>query len=176
MKTILSLLLSCVVLGFFFFRPSDSAAEALPTPVDYHLPYPGMTPDHPLYTVKKIRDWLLLNFNRDPVRKVEIHLLLADKKLVMAELLINKRNTRLAVDTYYDSQVELVKAVTVMSEVNSVKEPPTGLADKLELASRKHEEMIKKQVAVVTDIKSLNQLKQALSLNEKAYSQIQLIK
>ena len=41
-------------------------AQATPTPVDYNLPYPGILPDHPLYPLQKIRDWLLVTFTRDP--------------------------------------------------------------------------------------------------------------
>jgi hypothetical protein len=53
----------------------------------YKLPYPGILPNHPLYRIKEFRDNLLERLTRDPIKKVELHLLFADKKIAAAQFL-----------------------------------------------------------------------------------------
>ena len=151
-------------------------AEAFPTPVDYSLPYPGLIPDHPLYPLKRLRDWLLIVFTRDPVKKIELHILLADKKLVMGELLYDKRKTKLSVETFYEGEIEQSNAVAVLSVYKTSDNPPVGLTDKLELSVKKHKEVMLGISAGVTDIELQKKLQQALSMNNRAYSQIQSLK
>ena len=167
----------CLIAVFLSFTLSKvQAAIISPTPIDYHLPYPGLIPDHPLYRIKKIRDWLLVNLTRNELRKIELHLIFADKKLVMGDVLFKKRNTKLSIETFFEAETELSSAVSQLSLYSESQIPPTGLADKLELSVQKHEEVINSVLSEVTDLQQLDKLKQSLSINHKAYSQIQLIK
>ena len=52
--------------------------------IEYNLPYPGILPDHPLFFLKNIRDKVLELTTRDSLKKAELYLLLADKRVGMA--------------------------------------------------------------------------------------------
>jgi hypothetical protein len=67
--------------------------------IDYDLPFPGMLPDNPLYPLKTLRDRILEVLIRDPDRKVEFYLLMADKRLNMGIFLADKDNHELAEET-----------------------------------------------------------------------------
>src|SRR5690242_14285884 len=54
-----------------------------PTPVtnDYTMPYPGLLPDSPLYSLKVFRDRVISFFISDPLKRSSFDLLQADKRL-----------------------------------------------------------------------------------------------
>lgn len=54
---------------------------------EYELPYPGILPNHPLYLLKAGRDRVLEVFTRNPMRKAELYLLFADKRINMARFI-----------------------------------------------------------------------------------------
>lgn len=174
-KFITIFLLSLIL--FFVFPGQVPATEsATPTPIDYRLPYPGILPDHPLYPLKRFRDWLLLSLNRSQLKKTELRLLFADKKISMAQFLLNKRKTDLAVSTVFESQNDILKAaenIPLLSKDNLL---PAGFSDKIELAAKKHEEIIGKILVNISDIKQKESLQKALQLNHQAISQIESIK
>jgi len=67
--------------------------------VSYVLPYPGMLPDNPLYFLKEIRDKVVGWLITDPVRKVEYLLLMSDKRVNSAVMLINKGEEEVGAET-----------------------------------------------------------------------------
>ncbi len=80
---------------------SSSAQENLETTpkVDYFLAYPGMLPDHPLYFLKMARDRVWLWLTPDPLKKAELLLLFADKRLGAGKALIEGNKIKLGVTT-----------------------------------------------------------------------------
>lgn len=117
-------------------QPSPS-----PTPVKYNLPYPGMLPDSPFYKLKVLRDKIMLVLIQDPMKKVEYHLLLADKRIQMAKILVNKGKTELAKETALKGENEYTLLVFLFKDVQ--KKPNKALFDKLELAALKHQEVLR---------------------------------
>src|SRR5260221_7243175 len=86
------LLLFLPLLFFVVFPPKVAFAQELmvsptatssptPTVVQYDLPYPGILPDNPLYTLKVIRDEVVSFFISDPLKKASFDILQADKRI-----------------------------------------------------------------------------------------------
>lgn len=147
-----------------------------PTPVDYQLPFPGILPDHPLYTLKKIRDWLLFAFNRNPVKKIELNLLFADKKIGMAQNLVEKKQFVLSIDIILESQTDLLKSAQELPSLFKNNLLPVGLPDKLELSAKKHREIINEIIFQIPNEYEKEKVKQALKLNDQAINLISSIK
>src|SRR3989338_11261266 len=112
-----------------------------PPPVKYALAYPGMLPDSPFYKLKVLRDKIMLGLIQDPMKKVEYHLLLADKRIQMANILVNKGKTELAKETALKGENEYTLLVFLLKDVQ--KKPNKVLFDKLELAALKHQEVLR---------------------------------
>lgn len=66
---------------------------------EYVLPWPGILPDHRLYKIKVLRNKIIYKMILTPVKRVEFDLLMADKTLYAAKLLMDKGNTQLAKET-----------------------------------------------------------------------------
>lgn len=161
------------------FAISEPFVFSIPTPtptVEYALPYPGLLPDHPLYFLKALRDKMLLFFTRDPVRKINITLLLSDKRLVMGQLLLEKGNTDLSISTFNKAEKYLLDSSRLLVAMKKNNNLPPGLADKVELAAKKHEEIITNVMRSITDETKKQELNQALGINHQATQQIQLTK
>jgi hypothetical protein len=110
--------------------------------VDYFLAYPGILPDHFLYPVKMVRDrvWLWLTFN--PLKKAQLMLLLADKRLGAGEALINGNKTELGISTLTKGEKYLQQAVAQEKIAKGGGENTQVFHDKLSLAVQKHEEVL----------------------------------
>lgn len=123
-----------------------SAQEQPPTPtkiqstVAYDLAYPGMLPNSPFYKIKVLRDKVVLTLKRDPIKKVEYHLILADKRIHMAKILAEKNEIELAKETVLKGENEYTLLVNILK--NERKKPPKELYEKLEKASLKHQEIL----------------------------------
>jgi len=152
-KLILSLPLS-----FFFlvFLTQVAFAQTTPTPtlpptggattaaakVEYTLPYPGILPDHVLYPLKMLRDKILDFFIREPVRKSEFSILMADKRLGAGKILVDTGKIELGLTTLSKGEKYLEKAVDQATLVRQQGKPMGDLLDKLERASQKHLEVL----------------------------------
>lgn len=131
---------------FYLFAEVSFAQEVSPTPtptpilVKYDLPHPGMLPDHPLYKLKVLRDKVTLFLMRNPNRKAEYHLLLADKRIQMAKLLVDKGEVELAKETALKGENEITLLVFLLKDER--KKPTKELFDRIEKASMKHQEVL----------------------------------
>ena len=102
------------------------AQQVTPTPiaVDYTLPYPGLLPDNPLYSLKVLRDRLISFFISDPLKRSSFDLLQADKRLEAAYYLQKKGKqyddlvgtTVSKAENYFDDSVQQVKVAKSMGE------------------------------------------------------------
>src|SRR3989344_5431146 len=57
--------------------------------VEYNLPYPGLLPDSPFYSLKSLRDKIVSFLISSPLKKAEFNLLQADKRLNAGLYLFN---------------------------------------------------------------------------------------
>lgn len=179
-KILLSILI--IVFSFAFSPNGGVLGEALtplptitPTPpptVEYTLPYPGILPDNPLYPLKVIRDRILLFFTRDPVKKVQLNLLLSDKRLVMGQLLWEKEKFDLGIDTITKGEKYLLLSAVGIVELGKKGNLPPGLADKIGLAAKKHIEIITRIISLTSDETYKKRLNDALGITHQAIQQI----
>jgi len=151
-----------------------AATESGQTPVDYYLPYPGILPDHFLYPIKMIRDRILVFFTTDPLKKAELFLLFADKRIGAAKSLVEGGKQELGVTTLTKAEKYLEKAVNQENVAREKGKDTITFLEKMAKASLKHEELlleIKEKVGesaqtVVDD---------ALSYPRRAYEQVMAI-
>jgi len=122
--------------------PSDASLSAVRTPIEYELPYPGLLPDHPLYPLKKVRDRILLLFTRTPDRKSQLLHLLSDKKMAMVQVLWDNNKKELAVATAAEAEMNLLSAAVEVQGLKQRNILSVGVAENMDLAARKHEEML----------------------------------
>jgi len=117
-------------------------ATQAPESVDYSLAYPGILPDHFLYPVKMIRDriWLWLTFN--PLKKAELMLLLADKRLGAAKALMEGNQPELGISTLTKGEKYFLQAVAQERIAKDRGENTQAFLEKLNRAGQKHEEVL----------------------------------
>ncbi|HLB61067.1 MAG TPA: DUF5667 domain-containing protein [Patescibacteria group bacterium] len=114
-----------------------------PDEIEYLLPYPGILPDHPLYPLKLMRDRLLDFLIRDPLKRLEFNLLMADKRLNMGIFLTEKAKYELAEETVSKGEKYFVKAIDNLYQVKEQnREVRNELVEKFKTANAKHEEVI----------------------------------
>lgn len=148
-----------------------------PTPnVEYALPFPGILPDHPMYFIKTFRDKILLFFTRDPIKKINITLLISDKNLVMGQILWEKGNIDLSLSTFVQAEKHLLNTALEIANLKKQDKLPPGLADKVELAAKKHEELISKLSESQSGDLQKQMFDQATGINHQATQQIILSK
>lgn len=112
--------------------------------VDYALPYPGILPDHLLYPLKVLRDRILEFLIRDPLRKIDFYLLMADKRLNMGIFLRDKDKPALAETTVSKGEKYFLKGVDQLEKVSQAgnTELPENIVAKYKTASLKHQEVL----------------------------------
>lgn len=133
-----------------------------PTPVNYALPYPGLLPDSPFWVFKAIRDRILLFLAWDQKSKVEMELLLADKRLAAAEALINGGKEGVGVSTAIKGEKYLEDSVRTFRGL-SLSE--SGAGDKLQRALAKHKEVLKVLQERSPELNNL--LKEAVGIDQR---------
>jgi len=122
--------------------PATVATPSPETEVQYYLPYPGILPDHPLYFLKMIRDKIWLSLTADALKKAEVLLLFADKRLGAAKVLIEGNKFSLGLTTLEKAEKYLERVAGELEEAKKKGKEIGPLAEKLETASLKHEEII----------------------------------
>ncbi len=140
-KLILLVSLFFLFVGGAFAQEISPSPPPAPTPVKYDLAFPGMLPDSPLYKLKVLRDRIVLFLIRDPMKKAEYHLLLADKRIHMAAMLVDKGKVELAKETALKGENEYTLLVFLFKD--EVRKPDKKLFDKLEKAGLKHQEVLR---------------------------------
>lgn len=121
--------------------PSPTISPA-PTEVDYYLVYPGILPDHFLYPLKMVRDRILLFLTVNPIKKTEVLLLFADKRLGAGKALIEGGKTELGISTLSKAEKYLERAVVQAQQAQKEGKDDKKLFEKLTIASLKHLEVL----------------------------------
>lgn len=106
----------------------------------YAFPWPGVLPDRPiLYKIKVFRNKLILKMLSRPVSRIEFELLMADKTLYAAKLLLEKGKTALAKETALKGENYMSMLVSEYSKVANV---PLRLEEKIDQAYPAHQDLI----------------------------------
>ncbi len=145
-KTVQNKVIPTVNPGFIMGAATDE-----PKKVEYTLPYPGIGPDHPLFTVKKLRDWLILKLIVDPLRKTEFYLLQSDKRLGMAKSLVEKGKLGPA-QLMFSQEVSYMEKAVREAEFakSSGKQVPGHILDRLERSMATHIQVLQQLIRAVT--------------------------
>lgn len=150
MQNLLLVLLVLIIGWGIFARPALAqeslefeVAETAGEKVEYSFPYPGILPDHPLYRLKMIRDRIWGFLIRDPLKKAEWCLLMADKRIWAAQMLIEKGKFDLAVSTATKAEKYLERAVSRTYQAETMGKGDKVFFEKIAKACLKHEEVLK---------------------------------
>lgn len=147
------------------------ATQTAQKSVDYLLAYPGpISPDHPLYFLKMVRDRVWLWLTTDSLKRTELLLLFADKRLGAAKALIEGNKVELGVSTVTKAEKYLQRAVS-QEAISRGKEDTRVLLEKLSLAAAKHEEVLLGLQEKVSD-EAKGVLETALALTHQCQAQI----
>ncbi|OGG25734.1 hypothetical protein A2960_05285 [Candidatus Gottesmanbacteria bacterium RIFCSPLOWO2_01_FULL_39_12b] len=177
MKRIILTLLLLFVFSSSQVSAEGKGEEALlsitPIPiVEWTLPYAGILPDHPLYPIKQMRDKILLFVTRDPYKKVNIELILADKHLVMGSLLWERGSIDLAEKTLAQGEKYLLMGISILEAMEKDKDLPPGLIDKLKLAAKKHQEVLTRLMLAEKEVNNRQKLNEVLATTNQAIQKI----
>jgi len=107
--------------------------------INYPLAFPGpIAPDHPLWPAKAARDRLWLVVTKDLLKKAEVYLLLADKRLAAAIELFNRDKLEQAVTTASKAEKYLELAVTQEQIARQAGSDTNLFLQTLSVATQKH--------------------------------------
>lgn len=115
--------------------------------VNYYLPYPGILPDHFLYPLKMIRDRVLVFLTTDSLKRGQLFLLYADKRLAAGKSLFEKGKSSLAITTITKAEKYLEKALSQEEIARREGKNTQEFLEKLLLSSQKHQEIISELLA-----------------------------
>jgi hypothetical protein len=157
-----------------------ASTEKIATPaaqkgVDYLLAYPGpISPDHPLYSLKMIRDRVWLWLTTDSLKRAELLLLFADKRLGAAKALIEGNKIELGITTVTKAEKYLERAITQERIAAQKGKDTKAFLEKLSQATLKHQEVLTKlKEKVPESLKS--SLGDALDYAQRGYNQVKEI-
>ncbi len=125
-------------------KMSSQAANMSPTPTpQYQLPYPGLLPDNPLYFIKTFRDRVIDFLVASPLKKAELNLLQADKRLAAGAALFEKDKKELAESTISKGENYFEEAVVKAKEAKIQGMDVKLLLQNMPLSAKKHQEVLK---------------------------------
>lgn len=130
----------------------DAVTAEVQPKIEYALPYPGILPDHPLYNLKRFRDYVLERLISDPVRKSEFYVLQGDKRLAMGMALFAQGKGVLAESTLSKGEKYMEKSVSGVASLktNGGTVPPYVIGN-IEKSLSKHAEVLTALIASSTD-------------------------
>ncbi|PJC27879.1 hypothetical protein CO054_03010 [Candidatus Shapirobacteria bacterium CG_4_9_14_0_2_um_filter_39_11] len=124
-------------------KATPTPTETVKKPVEYSLAYPGpILPGHILYPIKMVRDRIWLWLTVDPLKKAEVLLLFADKRLGAGKALIEAGKEELGASTLTKAGKYLESAVKQEKIAREKGKDTQALLERLSRASLKHEEVL----------------------------------
>ena len=148
-----------------------TASESTQKEVDYFLVYPGILPDHFLYSLKMVRDRLQLWLTTDLLGKGDLLLKYADKRLGAGKALIEGNKIDLGLITLTKAEKYFKRAVDQEKLAREKKENTQIFLEKLLQSSLKHQEILlvlKEKVPV----DSRPEIEKALELSQQSQQEI----
>ncbi len=121
---------------------SSYGVTPTPAPDEYQLPYPGLLPDSPLYFVKVFRDRLIDFMVSDPLKKAELDLLQADKRLVAADMLFSKGKQDLGESTLSKGENYFSEGLDKLKQAKKQGMDINGVSARFILSIDKHENIV----------------------------------
>jgi hypothetical protein len=112
--------------------------------IEYAMPYPGLLPDSPFYSIKMVRDRFVEFLISDPLKQAEFDLLQADKRMQAGIYLMNKdtKKANLSLSTIAKGQQYFKKSLTDAAQAKKQGHPIKTFSSKLHLSAQKHAELL----------------------------------
>jgi len=142
--------------------------------VNYFLAYPGVLPDHFLYPIKMIRDRIRLWLTMDSLKKAELLLLFADKRLGAGKALVEGNKVDLGVTTFSKAEKYLQRAASQGKAINQKDKETQDFVKKLYNASFKHEEVLRDCQEKCTNDNS-EEMNNILGINQQVQEKVKLL-
>jgi hypothetical protein len=138
--------------------------------IQYDLPYPGLLPDSPLYSLKVFRDKLVEFFISDPSKKADYELLQSDKRINASVYLSNEKpvNDALISSTISKSINYFEQAITQSKLAQKQGNDMKSFMQHLHTASQKYN-----SIFLQLETKASDKLKNDLKADEKRVELIQ---
>lgn len=134
-------------------KPTPPTAEAGVEPqIDYVFVYPGgILPDSPFWYLKALRDRIWLTVTTNPMRKAELSVLFADKRLLASEKLFKNNKPQLALSTLTKAEKYLENASELEAKERKIGTDTKSFLLTLAKASLAHIAKIKQMVVIAPD-------------------------
>ncbi len=130
-------------------QPFEGSGESK---VDYIFPYAGnVLPDSPLWGLKALRDKIWLGMTTSPLRRAQLALLFADKRIVMAENLFRKGEHDIAMSTFLKGERYLPIAVEEEKIARNRGINTDAFLEKLATSALKHKEVAEYLIQLAPD-------------------------
>ncbi|MBI1862787.1 hypothetical protein HYS00_01565 [Candidatus Microgenomates bacterium] len=140
------LLFLCIlsIPSFFYFYYSTQTVEAAAGDrINYELPYPGILPGNPLYSIKSARDSLLQWMMRDNYKKAQLRIQISDKNVRGAQMLSKDKQYDNAEKILIDGETIFEKAIDDTINAKEQGASPTSeFKTKMKTSNLKHKEII----------------------------------
>lgn len=117
-----------------------------PTTINYPLPYPGILPGSPLYSLKALRDKIVEVLTSDLTKKSNLYLLQADKRLAASLILFGRGDQVNAETTLSKGQNYLEKSLNQAQQAKESQYDVLDVTAKIRMSSTKQKEEIGKLV------------------------------
>jgi len=123
------------------------AATPMPTvtpqpKIEYFLAYPGILPDSPMYKLKMTRDRVWLWLTTDTLKRAELLLLYADKRVGAGKVLIEGNQVPLGISTITKGEKYLESAIEEAGKAKARGRNVGVLGKNIKNASLKYEEIL----------------------------------
>ncbi len=158
------IILSISVLRSSAIRPSIDVYSATPKPelkegsqekkieIMYVMPFPGrILPDSPFWPLKALRDKLWMMITTNPMKKAELALLFADKRLMSSYELFKTNKPQLALTTLTKAEKYLEAGSVIEKDERQKGLDTKSFLFTLATASLKHREIIENMLNIVPD-------------------------
>lgn len=136
--------------NYVFATPGPESKEILgikTSGINYQLPYPGgIMPGNLFWPIKALRDKIWYTLTSNNLKKAELALLFADKRLAMSTVLFQQKKTSAAVSTLIKGEKYLEIAQEKEEEARKSGEDTSSFLIKLSKAALKHRELIEDQL------------------------------
>lgn len=126
----------------FSVSATSAPTIAVQPKIEYFLAYPGILPDNPLYKIKMIRDKVWLWLTTEKVRRAELYLLYADKRVGAGKVLVEGNQVPLGISTLTKGEKYLEKAIEETKRAKTEGRKTDSLEENIKKASLKYEEIL----------------------------------
>lgn len=165
---VLSVLIFCVAVLWPVNAETEEEFIETAESVEYTLSWPGILPGHPFYFLKALRDRVWGFLVRDPLKKAEWALLMADKRVWAGQMLVEKGKETLGMSTLTKAEKYLEQALVKAEEAKAQGGNVDSFLGKLGCASLKHEEILGEVLDLVSE-ESQAVIERMIEYPEKVY-------